>query len=812
MKLRGYISDKYGRPCEQKKSGWFHGFITDDDYGRLNISGVSKNILCYDMEYDVVNDTPEYYYYNHPQYKIQSIQPHIEMTKDGIKQYLCSDSFKGIGQKTAEKIVDAFGEETIEVIKNDIQKLYQLGLTELQINALISGCNSTSIENRLRKEIPFITENLINKIINKYKKEDQLSENEIINIVLCDTYKLLYDINVKFETIDKIVLYRNGESCRYSKQRIKECFKYELQQYINESKNVFITTYNDGSSTSTPYTVFLNNVQKDIVNGCTDPNCYQKAFNIINDIICNNIDMLSDVAVIEPFENDCHIYTRETYDEEAYLAKALGYNATLPCLFKKAIFIPDMMTCIESDIKTYERKHGIKFDDSQLLAIKTSLCSRISIINGGPGHGKTSTLDCILEIWSKHNDKVPVLSAPTGRAVTVLKNATGNQYKVATAMRRITMYKKYRKNDATKFAELKDKYSNTLVVLDECSMVGIRTAYEYMKLFQNCQFIFVGDVDQLPSIEYGQFFKDICESNMIIKSELTVNHRADADGRLIVENAKAINRQEIQNIDFSTDAFSAIPFQNDSDSADAIIQLYSDYVYDVYKDSDDKIIKKLNLDNMKRICILAPMKGRMSGVTALNKRIQEMVNPEDNHAKSNQRGYTIANERKDKNGNIIKLALRVGDHVMQSVNRTDVVCQIISGNKRSDSVGIYNGDAGFIEKYNDDGSVDLLLDDGRYTTLPKEYADDLQLAYAMTIHKSQGSEYDDVLLSSQYLIGFNETFACKNLFYTAVTRAKKHVKIIGDIDSFYYAINNALPSRKSMLAVKMQTAYKCYKE
>lgn len=821
----GYMTKFFG--SGQRQNGWFAGIFTDSDtYKSVHVSGVHKKTIDPKVEYEIECEEVHHPTYG-LQYNVISMRPHVSLDRDSLIQYLSGATFKGIGKAVATKIVDAFGADSLNVITKEPERLSdELQLTDRQIEILQKGELSTTIESRLRKVLPFITETLIEKIINAYcDGQENCDVEDIIQTIKSEPYQLLYKLErVSFQEIDKIALHVGYNE--YGDSRLQECYKYVLHQYLMETQNTFLDT-----SDLNDYNAFYNNIMYNI--GYLDlernrqtlgQNIYsQVCIDVVNGLFANP-SQIDGIRIDFKEDGTPILYNQSVYEEERGLSEIIA-----KCLLSKSVFMSVTgctLSDIENDIAIYEKKNGLILDDSQRKAVMSSLMSSISIINGGPGHGKTTTIDCVLFIWDKQmrqiakitgqdeeDIKLPILSAPTGRAVSVLKQATGNQYEVATAMRRITLMSKLvkaidkkkekKEKDAVLSADLEimsQRYSNTLVILDESSMAGIKLVYQYMKLFTDCQFIFVGDVNQLPSIEYGQFFKDLCDCNIVMQTELTVNHRVGSDGALIVDNADEINNGNI-NLDYSDEEqFSMVEATND----------YSQLIKEEYL----KYVSpngQLDVSRMKDVGILCPIKKDATGVLELNYDIQNIVNPVDYTAAPYERGYEIEATHVYINNVNKDVKLRVGDRVMQTKNRAEAECiRLVGTAKRECDNGIFNGDIGTITKFipaqrkEDVDMLEILFDDGRETVIEEEFMKELTLAYAITIHKAQGSEYPMVIISMpEKMTILSEKFANKNLFYTAITRAKKCVKIFGSTSSVNKCIITTMPPRNSMLTPKI---------
>ena len=781
-----------------KPDGWFSGVFYDENKSRkVKINGVYSRGLDMSLTYEIFAELVHHPVYG-DQYKILSMRPKVIMDKDHIISYLSGESFKGIGVATAEKIYNAFGLDSLEIIRNEPSKLRTiLGLNDKTVRSLIMGESSGSIDNQLRKLVPTIKPSLVQKIIDRYCGGDQeIGVTAALRTITDDTYSMLYELpNVSFKDIDEIAL--AVAYSLYDPRRMNECFRFALYNYQCNTQNVYVNTV-DTSVMNDFYNQVLYNVgYSDMVQNQYGQLVYKnECITAVNNMF-QDLSAINGVVVSYGNNNEMLIYDEATAKQEDGLALYLAKQLHKKSLFMSCATISD----IERDIALYETRNHMQFDDTQHTAILMSLMSPISIISGGPGHGKTSTIDCVLDIWSKYTNKAPVISAPTGRAVSILKKSITNTYGVdchiATAMRIICTTKIAKNKNDGKYEDLKKKYSGTLVVLDECSMLGIKTAYEFLRLFDNCQFVFIGDVNQLPSIEYGQFFKDMCDCGLIVKTELTVNHRAN--GRLIVDNAETIN-VGCTNVDFSDRSqFELIDCQGDYQQM--IIDSFMNYVM------KNGAVDPLALSN---VAILCPTNKGTTGAALLNYTIREMINPKRSTAKETENGYAIERTHIYVNPQIPDTKIRVGDRVMYTKNRTDVPCKTLIGRHGDDEMGIFNGDTGFVYEFHK-GTKDtedvltIQLDNGKLAYIEGEYMKDIVLVYAMTIHKAQGSEYPFVIISMQHsLLNIPGDFASRNLLYTAVTRAKEKVQIIGNPESFYKCIVTLAHERNSQLMSKVK--------
>ena len=400
----------------------------------------------------------------------------------------------------------------------------------------------------------------------------------------------------------------------------------------------------------------------------------------------------------------------------------------------------------DGELDSFEDERGIRFEEGQRRAIKMAATSPVVVITGGPGTGKTTVINCIIRLLNRAGLTV-ALAAPTGRAAKRMTEATGQE---ARTIHRLLEYAAGEDDGLPLFGKTEeDPLKADAVIVDEMSMVDLQLMRSLLKAIPaGTRLIMVGDADQLPSVGAGNVLRDIIESRVIPVARLTEVFRQAAQSHIVV-NAHRINSGEmpiIQNrdTDFFFEKRESLPAIADSVCALVTTRLPRFY----------------SIDPVRDIQVLAPMKKGEAGVWALNRLLQERLNPPSKHKKEK----VIGDNR-----------FREGDKVMQVRNNYQAEWTRGASSKEEEGLGVFNGDIGIIESISDDG-VTVLFDDERYVVYDDVMLQDLELAYAMTIHKSQGSEFSTVVLA---LLPGPPQMMARNLLYTAVTRAKDRVVMVG---------------------------------
>lgn len=663
------------------------------------------------------------------QFKVETFGKIMPKTLESLEKYLSNGTIKGIGPATAKKIVKLFGEDTINVFKFEPEKLTQIkGITKEKAIEM-AQC---FVENwELWQIVGFLDNFGISpaNAKNIYKKLgpqtiDEIEENPYI---LIDLVK-----GVDFTKLDKYALENGFDINNY--KRIKCGIKYSLLKI----------TYNGHCCTLEEnlikYVKDLLKVEYDDIEHCL-------------------IDLnVKEEIVIEKREEENWVYSKELYEAEANIASKLIVLDSAKNIKKISGF--------NEELEKIEKVGNIKLSSKQKEAIQAVNSNNVVIITGGPGTGKTTIIKNVIEIYKAHGKKV-VLCAPTGRAAKRMTEMTGEESK--TLHRLLEIGKIEKENEFTIMNYEVAPIDADVIIVDESSMVDIYLMnYLLNGIYQGTKLILVGDTDQLPSVGPGSVLKDIINSERIKTIFLDEIFRQAAQSKIIV-NSHRVNDGEY--------------FLEKEEQKD----LKDDFFY-IKEKSQDVMLAQLislckgrlenfgNYNFFENIQILSPTKKGILGTKELNKKLQEELNPSDD--KKNEK----------KVGDII---FREGDRVMQVKNNYDIYWE--KGNTLSlnyeTGTGIFNGEIGKIVKIDFiNKQIKILFDDEKEAWYAFSDMDQIEHAYAITVHKAQGSEFDVVIVvvtqSSAMLL-------TRNLLYTGLTRAKKLLILIGNDNVVKFMIQNA---------------------
>ena len=428
---------------------------------------------------------------------------------------------------------------------------------------------------------------------------------------------------------------------------------------------------------------------------------------------------------------------------------------------------------LEEKIGLFEQREGILLDPKQREAVREAMLNGVMVITGGPGTGKTTIIKCILSLMAHYGHRA-ALAAPTGRAAKRMSEATGYEAKTIHRLLEIgytddESEPAFQRNEA-------NPLEADAVIIDEMSMVDIVLMYHLLKAIPpGARLILVGDADQLPSVGPGSVLHDIISCNGIRTVRLTEIFR-QAEESLIIVNAHRINRGEAPILNAKDKDFFFLSRSGQESILRTVIDLCARRLPETY-----------GLDPLRDIQVISPTKKGPAGVVSLNMELQKALNPQDGKkAEKVSRGYT----------------LREGDRVMQIRNNYSLRWEK-PGNAGIDGTGVFNGDMGMVVGIDDEEmKVSVLFDDDRLVVYDYSILDELEPAFAVTVHKSQGSEFPVVVMP---IFPGPEVLMTRNLLYTAVTRAREMVILVGDEDVLLRMVGNKRETlRYSGLADKLK--------
>jgi len=758
VELTGTIKQLF-KNCP-KPDGWFGCFFdTDDHAGDIKVTGSTQMAVANGCALVLLG-----HFTNADTFVALGVES--IMDKKATIHYLSSPLFAGVGITTATKIYNLFGSKVLSIISDTPKDLKQLNLSDAIIETLIAGVGSRNVKHQLLKHFPMLKQRMIDELVLTYGAD-------AVKKLKTQPYDVVYECeSISFRIAHEIAGLMNINMTT----RINECLQQAVIEQLADRGDSYLCL-SDGQANE----ALINHTCR-LLTVCVDRQQVIDAF--------SQLASLPRLAVVEI--NDQYLaYSEDSYDAEQQAASCLTH------LLEKAPLVSVSAKTIYAHIQDYQDNCGVVLDGQQILAIVTAIKRPLSVITGGPGRGKTTILGCLIYCWQCISNQNVILAAPTGKAARRLTEAINNEdLQAETIMRQLMMARHEKGSDGREAAE---KRKRSLVIIDECSMIGLSTAASMVELYKDSQVVLVGDQDQLPSIEAGQFFRDVCESKVIPVTKLSVCYRA-SDGQVLIQNADDINAgKPFDQLLFDPDTFAFTPFASDSDAYQThLVDQYIKYVKDGVA--------------MDQLCLLCATNNGPTGVTELNRAIQDKINPESTIGPA-VRGYAAP-------GfiywlNKIPMPFRVGDRVMQTKNHWDSVYDLYSAEDKliKSGTGIFNGDCGtileYVGKVGEESYIRVQMDDGRRFNITKEYISELKLAYAMTIHKSQGCEYQVVILSAQCSLSqsswaVQNNFLTRNLFYTAVTRAKKVVDLVGSRETIQLCLDTPVAERRSQLQQRLQ--------
>lgn len=668
------------------------------------------------------------------QFSFTSYETVMPKTLAGIERYLSSGLIRGVGPVTAHNIVSYFKYSTFDIIEMAPERLAEIkGISKDK--AMEIGLKFKELKS-LQNAVMFLQG--YNISTNMALKIFEIYAEKTVEIVKNNPYRLVEDIDgIGFITADKIAKSIGIPS--ESEFRVRAGLIHTLNNSTEKSGNTYL-----------PKKVLISQASE--VLGLSEDDyleLYESALeSIVNDKTCMTL-----------WHNGAEIVIlTKYYRYESGIAQKIA-------LLNGAVSKKELD--VSKDIKFFEERNHLTFHEEQKKAIQNSINSGISIITGGPGTGKTTIVKCIIEILKQSGMEVMLL-APTGRASKRLADATGED---AKTIHRALDVNPFANAGGSRFVHNESNPLKTdVVIIDEVSMVDVMLMFSLLKaLPRDCKLILVGDKDQLPSVGAGNVLGDLLESKVISTTMLTKIFR-QADNSLIISNAHLINQGVMPIIDNTSSDFFFEEKLDLGEIKNSVVDLVT-----------RRLPKFTNLES-NQIQVLAPMKAGVCGIDNLNRTLQEIINPPSPSKFEISVGLNV---------------LRVGDKVMQTANNYNLVWKRMNGFLEEEGEGIFNGDIGYIEMIDyQTGETVVVFDDGRRCIYPRTDIGDLSLAYAITIHKSQGSEFDVIVIP---IIAGASIILTRNLIYTAVTRAKKMVVLVGEKKNLKRMVSNSYTVKRFTL-------------
>lgn len=708
-----YIKGNYKRSIYQNASGYNIGLFKVQDTNDSRLADFLDRTITFTGYFHELNETDTYLFYGKlithekygEQFQVDSYERCKPEEKDSIIEFLTSGLFKGIGEKKAKNIVEVLGKDTLKIILETPDNLLLI--------PTITKANVDTLHNKLKEyessyetilylgELGFSTKDSM-LVYNYYKERTK-------SVIENDIYQILYDIyDINFKKIDQIALKVGIE--KDSLIRIKAALIY----IMNEVSNTYGHSYY--------YQEELLSLLPRVLQTNPHQAIYDQAI----------IELVNDCRIVQ---KEKRLYLKEMYEAETLIVKRLRLLESNP---------KTTSNLLESTIKDLEDFYEITYNDEQKKAIIESYERDFLIITGGPGTGKTTIMQGIVELYrhleklsyDKLQEKVALL-APTGRAAKRMTETTN--LRASTIHRFLKWQKETNKFQVNEYNKSKVEF----VILDEASMIDTYLLASLLKgISANCKIIMVGDDHQLPSVGPGQILHDLIESNMLEVVKLKELYRQGKDSNIIslaydVRNGEVINQVFNKDEDLT---FISCPSETVLNHIKEIATTYRDISY-------------------KNFQILAPMYKSYTGIDAINASIQEIFNPGDKIKKELRIGETI---------------FREGDKVIQLTNMPDD--------------NVYNGDIGLIKKIQTTPKKEVHIDfDGNLVKYTPTNFNCFRLAYAISIHKAQGSEFDIVIMPVVKNYG---KMLYRKLIYTGITRSKSKLFLIGSLGALEIAVAN----------------------
>ena len=667
-----------------------------------------------------------------PQFEAEFLERLMPETKNEILAFLSSRAVKGIGARTAKKIVEQFGASSLDVLENEPERLTVIsGISRKKAQEM---SDSFRRQSGIRRLIEFLTIHHLppELAVRLYRVYGDVAADALRD----DPYLLTAPyFCADFGRVDAFAM--ELDVAADDERRVEAGILFELSFNLNNG-HVFIPKEKLSAATCA-----LLSLDADTVG---------EGFSRLTEQGRLSTDEIAGLTAC---------YLPKFYEAEVYVCQRLA------SMTDTVLSVP---SGLEALLRQVEAQNGITYADLQWEAIRTAASRQLLIVTGGPGTGKTTVMSGILDLFDRMKLKTQ-LAAPTGRAAKRLSECTGRE---ASTIHRLLEAQFDEETGMMSFFHDEDEpLSCDAMIVDETSMVDLQLMMSLLRALKpNCRLILVGDPDQLPSVGAGNVFADLIRSGCIATVRLTEIFR-QAQESLIVMNAHAVNHGELPILNVTDRDFFFLRRRTSETLVQTVLELCA-----------ERLPKKMNIP-VTDIQVLSPSRKNETGTKNLNIALQSVLNP------------SAPGKREKKFGDF---SFREGDRVMQIRNNYDIMW------KRTDGLGagsgIFNGDIGRIEAIDfETGLVTIRFDD-REAEYAFEMLGELEPAYAMTVHKSQGSEYRAVILCAA---GGSSLLLTRSVLYTAITRARELLIVVGSEDVVAAMVRNDRQQRRySGLKLRLQ--------
>lgn len=669
------------------------------------------------------------YFTNHIEYGEQFQAEDYEyitpVDGEALVKYLASGIFEGLGPKTAMRIVERFGAETLRVLTESPEELAQV--------------KGISLE-KAERYCQAYRENFAYGQVMLY-----LQQFEIGNALASKIYKNYGEKTISFIEQNP---YRMTEEIEGVGFRIADAMAQRLGTKPNSIsriraalRHILLVSLQNGH-VYLPKDVLFYEAER-LLQIYEGDQPFEEA-----------LVQLTVNGMVRMEEN--RVYLSQYYRYETGVAKMILDMVATPA--------DEIITDFDKRITLFQKKRGITLAENQIQAICQALANQVTIITGGPGTGKTTIIQCIIEIFKEEQHEV-LIAAPTGRAAKRITEATG--YEASTVHRMLELQYSLEEEESRFERNRNNPLDADVVVVDEASMLDLSLMYSLLDALETgTRLILCGDANQLPSVGAGNVLKDFIESGAIPTVKLTEIYR-QAEESLIVTNAHKIQAGQMPTVNVEQGDFFLLSCENPNQIAEIVVDLCA-----------ERLPKKYGFHSFNDIQVLTAMRKGICGVEQLNGKLQERLNPPSKLRSEKTLGRCV---------------FREGDKVMQIKNNYTLRWER-SYDAQEEGEGLYNGDAGLIVHLNNElRYMDVEFDDNRVARYDMNQLEEIEHAFAVTIHKSQGSEFPAVVIP---LVSGPQMLLTRNLIYTAITRARELVVLVGSKQVLQEMIMNVTETKR----------------